>query len=1038
MQRKKTPEASASGHTKKADRRLTRLIRAASLFFLLLLSVNALYAFQGQPRAVKGKVVREQGIPLTGASINVKGSKQGTVTDDNGMFSISVPDGGQAVLIISYIGLETAEYKVGSQTYLDVTLKEAGAEQKEVVVVGYGTQRKSDITGAVASVKPKDLTGNATHRVDQALQGRVAGVMVQNDNAAPNSTTTIRIRGINSVNGGNDPLVVIDGMQLGQLNTLDPNEVESIEVLKDASATSIYGARGANGVIIVTTKKGKKGQPAVAYNNYFTFSKVRKRLDLMNAEQYAASVNANRTDLGLSRVFSDADLEKFKNQSTDWQSEIYRNGFTQNHQLSMSGANEQTSYYFSADANNQRGIIKGSSFQGYSIRSNVKTQVSKRLSAGLNLFINRNTDHPSIINTYGGTTNSGSPVFAASHFAPVKPVYDADGNYSRPGGGYGPPSVSNPLALAVEPIINNLMNSVNAVADIEYKITPELKVNVIGAALTISSENNNFFNAKPTGRTGTEYASIANSRSLLLQNTNMLTYEKGFGKHSLKLTGVFEQQQYKNNGSTAGSIGFLTNSVTYFNLGLGNNPQIPSSYGNTTALLSYMARINYAYDSRYSLTLTGRSDGSSVFGADNKWGYFPSVGFGWNISNEHFYGEGFRKAITSLKLRGSYGIVGNQAISPYQSLASLNNSLVYILNGTTASTGVGLGKIGNPDLKWEKTRQLNIGIDMQLLNGRIDFIADYYEKKISDLLFNVKLPDIGGGSGTILRNVGEMQNKGFELYLGGKILTGSFKWETGFTYTQNRNKLTNLYNNLKELTLGEPGLPGFGNTLWLELGQPVGLFRGYQMNGLWKSSEAEQAKVYDAEPGYPKYVDQNKDNKIDANDIIDMGNAQPKFIAGWNNSFSFKNFDLNVFVNAVQGNKIYNISRVRTERSSGDGDATSTKILDRWTPDHENTSVPSFKGSSLYEIVQSTRWLEDGSYLRIKTISLGYNVPVSVLSRFKIAALRIYASANNLVTFTNYTGYDPEARTGVDSRGGIDLATYPSQKSFIVGLNLKF
>lgn len=987
---------------------------------------------------VTGKITNEAGEPLAGVSILLKGSKLAAVTNEKGEFRIDVPETSSKILLVSFVGMKTQEINVSRKTSIAVALVVSDVQQQEIVVVGYGTQRKSDITGSVSSVKTKDLTQNSTNRVDQALQGRVSGLMVQNNNAAPNSSVTIRIRGINSINGGNDPLIVIDGLQLGKLNTLDPNEVESIEVLKDASATSIYGARGANGVILVTTKKGRKGKPVISYNNYFTFSKVQKKLDLLNAEQYAVSVNANREELGLGVIFSDADIQGFKTHSTDWQDVIFRKGFSQNHQLSVSGASDATSYYLSADVNSQQGIIAGSSFQSYSMRSNVKTQVSQKLSVGLNFFATRSVDHPTIINTYGGVTNSGSPVFAASHFAPVKPVYDADGNYSQPGGGYGPPSVNNPLAVAVEPVIDNLLNTINIVSDIEYKITEDLKINILGGFQSTGSENNSYFNSKPSGKPGTEYAAIGNSRSTLLQNTNMLTYEKNFHKHRVKFTGVAEQQYLKNNGSTAGSIGFLTNSVTYYNLGLGNNPQIPSSYGNVSTLLSFMGRINYGFDERFSATITGRMDGSSVFGAANKWGYFPSVGLAWNVSNERFWNNGLKNSISSFKLRASYGVVGNQAISPYQSIASLNSNLPYIINGNTASTGVGLGKIENPDLKWEKTVQLNIGADMQLLQGRINLVADYYDKKISDLLFSVRLPDIGGGSGSILRNVGSMSNKGFELYISGTPLIKNFKWETGFTFSLNRNKILDLYNGLEELPLGDPGLPGFGNTVWLKVGQPVGLFKGYIMNGIWKSSEAGQAAVYGAAPGYPKYVDQNKDNKIDAQDIVVMGNAQPRFIYGWNNNFSYKNFDLNIFLQGVEGNKIYNVSRVRSEKSTGDGDATSVKILDRWTPDHENTDVPSFKGANIYERTQSNRWLEDGSYLRLKTISFGYTFSNAVLRSVKASSIRIYVSGNNLITSTNYSGYDPEARTNVDTRGGIDLATYPSQKSFIVGLNVKF
>jgi TonB-linked SusC/RagA family outer membrane protein len=991
---------------------------------------------------ISGKVTDEKGEGLSGVSIVLKGTQKGTSTDAGGNYTISLQQGSaealNPVLLFSFVGYMAEEVRLAGRTVVNVSLKVDTKSLDELVVVGYGTQKKSDVTGSVASVKPKDLTQLPTRRVDQALQGRVAGLMVQNDNASPNAPVTLRIRGINSVNGGNDPLVVIDGMQLGNLSTLNPNEVESIEVLKDASATAIYGARGANGVVIVTTKKGKKGSPVVVYNTNISFNQVRKKLDQLNAEQYALTVNENRKEFGALPIFSESDINGFKTKSTNWQDVIFRRAVTQDHQLMVSGANDVTSYSLSATANKQIGVVRGSAFSGYSIRSNIKTKISDAITAGLNLFTNRTESNPTVINTYGGT-NAASPVYSALQFAPVKPVYDADGNYTRPGGGYGPPTSYNPLALALEPIVENINTDINVLGDVEYKINSHFKINVLGGYKNTAGENSSYFNSKPSGSPGTEYAGIGNFKTLFLQNTNMLTYDGNFGRnglHSLKVTGVVEQQYVKSNGVTAGSIGFLTDAVTYYNLSLGNNPQIPSSYGNTSTLMSYMARVNYGYSNLYSLTLTSRYDGSSVFGASNKWGSFPSVGVAWNIINEKFMQRVL--PVSNLKLRASYGVVGNQAISPYQSLASLNNNLLYVLNGTSGSVGVGLGKIENPDLKWEKTKQFNLGVDLAFFGGRLNVVADYYDKKTTDLLFSVKLPATGGGSGSILRNVGSMQNKGFELYLGGQPLARDLKWETGITFSANRNKVLDLYEGLKELPLGDPGVPGFSNTLWLEVGQPVGLFRGFQSSGVWKTSEAKEAEVYGAQPGYPRYVDQNKDNKINASDIVNIGNSQPKFVFGWTNTLSFKKIDLSFFFQGVQGNKIYNVSRLRFEKTTTDADATSTRILDRWTPAHENTNIPSFKGSVVYEQNQSDRWLEDGSYIRLKNIALGYTFSSLHISRFKISSARLSVGGTNLITKTKYSGFEPEARTGVDSRGGVDIATYPSQKSVFVSLNVKF
>jgi TonB-dependent starch-binding outer membrane protein SusC len=976
---------------------------------------------------IKGKVTNDKDQPIAGASIILKGTGEGTATDENGNFTLLVPDKG-GVLVISYVGFETTEVPVSTSGNINVKLKQKESTVDEVVVVGYGTQRKSDITGSVASVKTKDIAQNPLNRVDQALQGRVPGLLVQNNNGAPSPSVSIRIRGVSSVNGGNNPLVVIDGLQLGSLGTLDPNDVESIEVLKDASATSIYGARGSNGVILVTTKKGKKGIPAVAYNGYFGFDQIHKKIDLLNAEQYALTVNARRADVGLADIFSASDIAGFKTKSTDWQDAIFRQAFSQNHQLSLSGANDNTSYYISGNLNKTEGIIKGSSLDNYSLRSNVKTQVNRKISLGLNLFLNHRRNHP---------TSGNDAVTAALQFAPVKPIYNPDGTYSKPGGGYGPSTTNNPLALAVEPIIDNLGNATNVATELEYKISRDFKLSIQGAYQGSTTESSSYVNSKATGNAGTESATIGNTNFLMLQNTNMLTYEKRFQKHSLNVTGVVEQQYIKSNESTAGSKNFLTDAVTYNNLSLGANPQIPSSNAFTTRLLSYMGRINYAYDNRYSLTLTGRYDGSSVFGDENKWGFFPSAGLAWNMTNENFL-QGLKKTVSSLKLRASYGVVGNQAIGPYRSLASLNNNLAYVIDGTAISVGVGLGRLANPDLKWEKTAQLNIGLDAEFLKGRINFVADYYNKKTTDLLFSVSLPQIGGGSLFALRNVGAMENKGVEFYLGGKPVVKGVTWETGFTLSINRNKVTELYRGLTKLNINTFILPGFGNPLWLEVGQPVGLLKGYIFDGVWKTSEAAKAAVYGALPGYPKFVDQNKDNTINSDDITNLGSSQPKFIFGWNNTVSYQNFDMNIFVQGVQGNKLFNVSRVRSERSTADADATSIRILNRWTPTNENTDVPSF-GGKVYDKDQSSRWLEDGSYIRLQIVSIGYTLPASLLKMAHISSIRIYASGTNLFTQTKYSGYEPESNSfGLDTEGGIDLATYPSKKSFIIGLNVKF
>ena len=941
------------------------------------------------------------------------------------------------VLLFSFIGYKKASITVGSNTKINIQLEIEITEGSEVVIVGYGTQRKSDITGAISSAKVNDLEKLPLGGLDKALQGRIPGMMVQSTNAAPATPSLIRIRGSNSINGGNDPLVVVDGIQGRSLTTLDPNDVATVEVLKDASATAIYGARGANGVILVTTKKGKPGKPTVAYNSYFSLNELRKKIDLMNAAQYASVINDRRAEYGFTPLFSDSAIDAFKtNGGTDWQDEIYRKGNIQNHQLSLSGGSENISYYLSGNLFDQKGILKGSGYNRYSLRSNISSKISSKLSLDLNLALSRETNHPTVMNAFGGQ-NSGSPIYSALVWAPVKPIYDDQGAYTQPGGGYGANGVYNPVALAVEPVRDYYTNNTNIAGNLEYEISKGFKLSVFGSFQNSDFNGNDYFDSKPTAAPGTEVATIANAKTFSLQNTNMLTYEKKISKHSLKLTGVVEQQYTENGGNTTSAKGFSSDAPDYNNLSLGQVLQIPTSTRSKRALMSYMGRLNYGYDDRYLLTVTARADGSSVFGANNKWGTFPSAAVAWNLLNEKFM-SGFKTTFSNLKLRGSYGVTGNQAINPYQSLASLLSNFQYVINGTTISPGVGLGTIANPDLKWEKTAQANAGIDLKLYAGRVEFTADFYNKRTTDLLLSVPLPASAGGSTTILRNVGSVENKGFEVYLGGTPVKNSLTWETGFTVGLNKNKVLQLAENQKEILLGSAnGFPGFSQSVWLEVGQPLGLFRGFQYDGVWKSSEATKAAGYGAVPGDSKYIDENGDGKIDNSDIVDIGSAQPKWTFGWNNNFAFRNFDLNVFVNGVQGNKVYNISRVRLETSTSDGDATSVKILNHWTPGNENTDVPSFKGANDGRL-NSSRWLEDGSYIRLSNISLGYTLPDSFLGRVKISSARIYISGSNLVTITKYSGYDPEASSDADARAGIDLANYPSQKSYSIGLDIKF
>ena len=1025
-------------------RKLTWPIRSAGLVSVVILSMlNYSYAVGKlsskidnnyiikDDKIVQGKVTsKTDGEALIGVSVKVKGSSQGTSTNQDGSFTLNVPE--NSTLIVSYVGFETMEVAVNNQSTINISLQPSTSKLDEVVVIGYGSSKRSDVTGALSSVSTKDIKSMPIARVDQAIQGRAAGVVVQNSTGGPNGQVSIRIRGSNSIQGTNDPLVVIDGFIGGDLGSVNPNDVSSIEVLKDASSTAIYGSRGANGVILIATKKGNGGKATVQYNSFLNFTSVRNKLDLLNAGQYAEAVNANRTDLGISAPFTVAEVTAFKaNGGTDWQDQIFKDALQQSHQVSVSGGGQNTSYYLSGNLINNDGLIKNTAFRQYSIRTNIDSKLSDHFKIGINLNLARSKDRPTALNGF----SNGSPVFAASIWAPTLSAYNADGSYMLPASAYGPRTIFNPLASTLEPINDNIRERTEINPFVEYTIIKGLTAKVSGGARFVNDQNSYYNNTRPQGGIGNAAAGITNQKYMVLQNTNQLNYQKGFnGGHDLNVVAVFEQQFEQYNSTFAGSTGFLTDGLTYNSLGLGANPLMPFSTKNTKNILSYIGRVNYGYQEKYLMSLSGRYDGASVFGANNPYAFFPSASVAWRVNKEGFM-KGFDK-LSNLKLRASYGVTGSQAIPPYSALSQLNtDGSAYAINGSTLSTGVGLGSLGDPNLKWESTAQVNAGLDLGVFNDRLQFTADYYRKKTSDLLLNVPNA-LTSGYGSILKNVGSIENKGLELNLQGSPIMGNFNWNTNLNFGINRNKVLALSEGVTEISLGGPGLPNFGNTIFLEVNQPLGVLKGYIQNGTWGTTEATEATKFGTIPGAPKYIDQNSDGKIDSKDITRMGNTFPKFTYGWNNTFSFKNLDLNVFLQGSEGNKIYNLSRVRNERSSSDADATSARVLNRWTEQNQNTDVPSFKGSNQYEQLQSSRWLEDGSYLRIKNITLGYTLPKSLLGKIKVAGLRLYATGFNLITFTKYTGYDPEASTGVDSRGGIDLATYPSQKSVTVGLNV--
>lgn len=1049
---------------------------------LVLLLLGGMQVVLAQ-KTITGMVTsKEDGSGIPGASVLVPGTTNGALTDVTGKFTLSVPNNA-TTLRISFIGMTTVEVPIGTQKEINVALEMESTTLDEVVVVGYGSVRKSDLTGAVSSVKGRELTQLPTQRVDQALQGRATGVSVQNTDGEPGGNVTIRIRGGNSVTGGNNALVVIDGVQGGNLSTINPNDIESMEVLKDASATAIYGARGANGVILVTTKKGVTGKPEISYSYSIGSQSLSHKLDLLSASQYARKSNdyaATQNGTVNSPIvpiipFTEAQISAFETSGgTDWQNEIYNNGLIQNHQLSISGGSEKTRYFVSGGLMDQKGIVINTGYKRYTLRANLDLNPTKWLNVGVytNLMKDVGNVPPSGEGTYYGDI-LGQVINTIARFDPCTPVYDELGNYNfkalkgGPNGtkGYADPDVWNPMATAVETQAEK--NNVNeeASAYLEFLLSKDLTLKITGSASIFNMDNTRYYGSKTQPGYGTSgYGILEFDQAQYYQNSNILTYKKTINeKHRLTLTGVAEQQLNKDNYTYIDAQGFFSDITGIHDLG--GAALVPTRYNtySKTAINSYLGRVNYIYDNKYMFTASYRADGSSVFGENNKWGYFPSASLAWKASEEEFIKN--LDIFSDLKFRGSWGKTGNQAIQPYQTLAAVGSGFNYpYLGDGSTSIGYQLTVAANPNLKWETTAQTDLGLDLGFFNQRLIATFDIYKKTTSDLLLNSQLPNYTGFA-SLLSNVGSIENKGLELSLRGDPIVGKdFSWNTGANISWNRDKVLALASDaaLPIITNTGGGYNIYKSGAWavknLVVGQPVDNFYGYVNLGTWSEAERAEALKYGQLPGDTKWKDVNEDGKIlkadDGNEII--GNASPNFIWGWNNSLTYKAFNLTFLIIGSQGNDIFNAVRIKTETPNY---GTSANLEDRWTIDNQDTDVPAFTStqtrnselsghpsqvSKIGADQRSSRWVEDGSYVRLKNITLSYNLPSSLLSKIHVTKLNVYVTGSNLFTSTKYTGYDPEVSSfnkGSRVRAGglgIDLSNYPTAKTILAGINLTF
>lgn len=1036
---------------------MKKLKPARLLVLILLAYVCSLQLSSAQTsRKVSGKVTAESGEALSGVTVQLKGTNNIVTSGDDGSFSITVT-GNDAVLLISYVGYTKQEIAVRSKNTIDAILVADKNELSQVVVIGYGTVKKSDLTGSVVSVKAEDLKAIPATSFDQALQGRAAGVQVTQLSGKPGAETSIRIRGTTSINAGNEPLYVVDGLlissdgsdqsggatlgpRIGPLSAINPNDIESIEILKDASATAIYGSRGANGVVIITTKRGRAGKGSVTVDSYFGLQQIANKVEVLNAQQFGDFVNEAKLNANQTPVYvNPKNLE-----TTDWQDAIMGNAPMANYQLTFSGGDEKTKYSITGSYFSQDGIITNSDFKRYSFRSNLDREVSKRLTVGTSVTYARVTSNGVLTNA--GTIVPGV-VTDALLFNPILPIYD-----STVVGGYTYENdrgklLGNPVAEVDK--YNSYTTSSRFFGNMyaRYKIMEGLEFKTSFGADAFSNRDNSYapYYLKRAQASKGE-ASLGNVQGLTWLNENTFSYNKQFkNEHSLNAVAGFTVQQFQNESMFVYAFDFPDDRTGYHDISAALNPQKPFNGESKWSLVSFLGRINYTIKDKYLFTLTGRSDGSSKFADGNKYGFFPSGAFAWRVSKEKFMEH--VSAVSDLKFRASYGVIGNQAIPPYQSLALVGPYGEGVFNSSLGSevyTGREPLSYVNKNLKWESTKQLDIGIDLSLFNNRITFTGDYYSKKTFDLLLSTPIPTTSGFTTTLL-NVGNIVNKGFDLDLRTVNTTGIVKWNSAINVSINKNEMTNLNTNTDVF------LPG---GIILREGLSIGTFYGYQFEGIFQSDAeaASSAVLIGQEPTSPnpasvakagdrKYKDINKDGVINANDRTILGSAQPKFTWGFNNTFSFKNLDFSFFFQGSQGNKMANLNNIDMLNFTGQNNVLAEAALNRWTPENPGNKYPRALSNGSVDVgIFSSNIVEDASYVRLKNVTLGYRLPAGLLRKAGIQSFRLYAGATNLWTITDYSGYDPEANTYGQSTTliGIDYGGYPQTRTYTLGVNIGF
>lgn len=1000
-----------------------------------------------QETFIQGKVLdSETTTPLPGVNVVIKGTSQGTTTDIDGTFTLNVPVT-HTQLVFSFVGYEKLEHPIDNASDLLIQMKQDIRSLEEMVVIGYGAVQKSDLTGSVGVIKDNQLLDRQATNVGQALQGRIPGVEVSLNSSAPGYQPRVRIRGIGSINSGIDPLYVVDGIiGVSNVNLLNPNDIESIEVLKDASATAIYGARGANGVILITTHRGKAGKTQVTYDSWASYHTPARRLGTLTADEFMLVYNTAFDNASKYDPQGYADGKYIRNNpadfpnlfdaqgqplySTDWEREIYRPTTSQNHEFSVRGGTDKSAQSLSLGFTDQGGIMRGSGFQRYSVKFTLDNSINNWWKVGGSIFLNKSRQQ--VVDDASGGLNVPRMVMEA---LPILPIKYPDGSWGRNKDWPGMEGGENPIRLVEErERINNRLQALGQVySSIQLAEGLNLQTNV---GYELQNAKNNFYSGRDLNALSADQKGVASITSInenYWQFENYLNYTKTFqNNHTLTSLMGLSWQERSWEMFSASSENFIDDFWGWSNLGVGTILRKPSSEDGKWSLNSYFTRLNYNIQGKYLFTFTGRYDGSSKFGANGKYGFFPSAAIAWNLSEEEFLKNS--KLVSNLKLRVSYGKTGNQEIGQYASQQFLNTGDV-LLDGKR-QTGIWRGSFGNPDLRWEYTNQFDIGADIGLLNNRIDITLDYYHKITKDLLLNAPIPWSSGLS-SVTQNIGSVENDGWEIAITSRNITHHlFSWNTNLAFSANKNKVLKLGVNNDDIF---PGPRFLGETNILRVGYPIGSFWGYKRLGTWNTSEADLAARYNRQPGDLRWADLNNDGRIDANDETIIGQAYPKWTMNVSNRFQIGKFDLAFDIRFVMGVNSVNATKHSTQDRQGIASSSPT-VLDAWRPDNQDTFIAEIRHYNAgYDTHMDDWWVENGAFIRGQNIILGYTLPHS-LGKVHFQRLRVYASAQNFFLWDRYSGYDPEALTGFGNQltQNIEFFQYPRPRTFNMGLNVTF